>query len=118
MKAMRARHAQRPQGTLITMMTFDTDAPQNCGIVEEDACGIVTAFHEKMAHPPGHRANAAVYIFEPAVVDYIAGLRKPAPDISLDVIPAFLGKICTFHNTDYLRDIGTPESLKKAEEEY
>jgi mannose-1-phosphate guanylyltransferase len=112
------RHRQRPAGTDITMMTFDTDAPQSCGIVEEDARGIVTGFHEKVQNPPGTRANAAVYICELSVVDFIARLNKPKPDISLDVIPAYVGRICTFHNTGYLRDIGTPESLAKAERDF
>jgi mannose-1-phosphate guanylyltransferase len=34
------------------------------------------------------------------------------------VIPYFLGRIATFHNTEYHRDIGTPESLRRAEAEY
>src|SRR4029079_7105154 len=59
------RHATRPAGCAITMMTFDTDAPPTFGTVEEDAQGRVRAFHEKVARPPGNRANGAVYIFEP-----------------------------------------------------
>lgn len=112
------RHRQRPAGTDITMMTFDTDTPQSCGIVEEDVRGIVTAFHEKVQNPPSNRANAAVYIFEPGVIDFIAGLKKSQPDISLDVIPAYMGRICTFYNADYMRDIGTPESLVAAERDF
>jgi mannose-1-phosphate guanylyltransferase len=112
------RHRQRSTGADITMMTFDTDAPQSCGIVEVDERGIVTGFHEKDPNPPGHRANAAVYVFEPRVVDFIATLNKAAPDISFDVLPAFMGRICTFHNTDYLRDIGSPQSLAAAEREF
>ena len=112
------RHERRPSNCDITMMTFDTATPQSCGIIEEDANGIVTAFHEKVANPPGRRANAAVYIFEPSVVDFIASLKQTKPDISLDVIPAYLSRICTYHNTDYLRDIGTPESLAEAERDY
>ena len=112
------RHQQRPAGTLITMMTFRTDTPQTCGIVEEDPRGVVTAFHEKVANPPGERANAAVYIFEPGVVEFLAGLGKEVIDLSTEVMPAFLGRICTFHNSDYHRDIGTPESLQQAELEF
>jgi hypothetical protein len=33
-------------------------------------------------------------------------------------MPAFLGRICTFHNSGYHRDIGTLESLRKAEAEF
>lgn len=112
------QHDRRPAGTLITMMTFCTDAPQTCGIVEVDARGVVTAFHEKVANPPGNRANAAVYVFEPEVADFLASLGKDVIDLSTEVIPAFLGRICAFHNSDYHRDIGTLESLRRAEEEY
>lgn len=113
-----SRHQARPAGTDITMMTFDTDVPQTCGIVEEDAGGIVVAFHEKVANPPGNHANAAVYILEPSVIDFIASLDKEFVDLSTEVIPAYLGRMVTFHNSDYHRDIGTPESLAMAEREF
>lgn len=113
-----AAHVNRSAGTAMTMMTFDTDAPQTCGIVELDAQGVVQAFHEKVANPPGTRANTAVYIFESAVLDFIASLGKGVCDISTEVLPHFLGKIQTFHNTDYHRDIGNLESLALAAREY
>jgi mannose-1-phosphate guanylyltransferase len=52
------------------------------------------------------------------VVEFIASLRKRVVDLSTEVIPYFLGRIATFHNTEYHRDIGTPESLRRAEAEY
>ena len=117
-RAFIRRHELRPTGTLITMMTFRTDVPQTCGIIEEDGSGIVTAFHEKVANPPGNRANAAVYVFEPAVIDFLQGLDKEIIDLSTEVIPAFIGRICTFFNSGYHRDIGTLESLRRAELEF
>jgi len=112
-----ARHANRPPGCAITMMTFDTDAPQTCGIVEERA-GVVVAFHEKVANPPGTRANAAVYIFEPEVIAFMATLNKSVIDLSTEVLPYFLGRMCTFHNREYHRDIGNLKSLALAEREF
>jgi mannose-1-phosphate guanylyltransferase len=117
-RAFRERHARRPPGAAITMMTFETDAPRASGIVVEDAAGVVTEFHEKVANPPGNHANAAVYIFEPSVLDFLAALGGPVIDLSTEVLPHYLGRICTFHNADYHRDIGTLESLRKAELEY
>lgn len=111
-------HANRPTGTEITMMTFDTDMPQSCGIVELDERGVVVDFHEKVSDPPGTRANAAVYIFEPAVIDFLDRLGRPVIDISTEVLPRYLGRISSFHNADYHRDIGTPESLAQAEIEF
>lgn len=116
--AFREAHAQRPRAAVMTMMTFDTDAPSSCGIVETDAEGLVVRFHEKVGNPSGRRANGAVYILEPEVVDFVASLGKRFVDLSTEVIPRFLGRIATFHNVDYHRDIGTLESLRRAEVEY
>ena len=113
-----AAHRRRPAGAALTMMTFDTDAPRTCGIVELDARNLVRAFHEKVPDPPGIRANAAVYIVEPEVVGVLRALRREVIDFSTEVLPAFLGRIATYHNRDYHRDIGTLESLAKAEAEY
>lgn len=116
--AFMRRHQQRPAGVEITMMTFDTDAPQSCGIVTENTDGIITGFFEKVANPPGNHANGAVYIFEPSVLEFLSALAGPHIDLSTQVIPHFIGRMCTFHNADYHRDIGTPESLRLAELEY
>jgi len=102
----------------ITMMTFNTDAPANCGIVELDENGVVRAFHEKVKNPPGKLANAAVYILAPAVVEFIAGLNKEIIDFSNDVLPSYIGRINTFHNGTYHRDIGNIKSLAAAQIEY
>lgn len=113
-----SRHHARPVGCDMTMMTFSTDDPRSCGIVEEDARGLVTAFHEKVENPPGNHANAAVYIFEPEIFDFLEGLGKPVIDLSTEVIPNYIGRIATFHNHGYHRDIGSPESLAKANQDF
>lgn len=111
-------HENRKSGVEITMMTFDTDSPHTCGIIEQDEHGIVVGFHEKSPDPPGNRANAAVYIFEPSVIDFLASMNKQQIDLSTEVIPRFLGRIQSFHNPDYHRDIGNIKSLSLAEMEW
>jgi mannose-1-phosphate guanylyltransferase len=111
-------HRSRAIGAEITMMTFKTDTPQSCGIVELDSRGVVQQFHEKVDNPPGDLANAAVYIFEPTVISFLVSLGQNVIDISTEVLPAYLGRIQTFLNDDYHRDIGTPESLALAELEF
>ena len=113
-----AAHEARQKGVCITMMTFDADEPQNCGIVVLDSRGIVRSFHEKVSNPPGSLANGAVYIFEQEVIDFISSLDKKVCDISIDVLPSFIGRIQTYHNNNYHRDIGTPKALALAEIEY
>lgn len=111
-------HKMRKQGVEITMMTFKTDTPQSCGIVECDLDNIVIGFHEKISHPPGDEANAAVYIIEPNVIEFIESQNSEILDFSTQVLPHFLTRIQTFCNTGYHRDIGTPESLRLAHLEF
>ena len=117
-KAYINKHESRPPGTEITMMTFDTPTPETCGIVEVDHSGLIRAFHEKVANPPGNLANAAVYIVEPLVVDHLTSLNKSFIDFSTEVLPAYMGRIYTFHNVNYHRDIGNPESYLSAQIEF
>lgn len=112
------RHRNRPNGTEITMMTFRTDTPRSCGIVKVDGRGVVMELHEKVENPPGDVANAAVYIFEPSVLDFLASLPGPFIDVSTQVLPRYVGRMHTFFNADYHRDIGTLESLRLAHAEY
>lgn len=112
------RHVARPAGCEMTMMLFRTDAPQTCGIVEMDERGVVQKFHEKVENPPGNLANGAVYIFEPSVLEYMASLGKPFVDVSTEVVPKHLGRISSFENSIYHRDIGNPISFSLAEIEY
>ncbi len=112
------RFESRATNIEITMMTFYTDTPEACGVVELDDHGTVIAFHEKIKSPPSNLANAAVYIISPAVVDFIQLLNKEIIDFSTEVLPNFIGRMNTFHNDIYHRDIGTPKSLKQAIDEF
>jgi mannose-1-phosphate guanylyltransferase len=112
------QHAARPKSCAITMMTFATDQPQSSGIVELDEKGVIRAFYEKVENPPGNLANGAVYIFEPEVVDFCRSLGKLVIDISTEILPHFMGRIFTYHNDWYHRDIGTPDSLRAAHRDY
>lgn len=107
---LRYHSEQRPAHCPMTMMTFDTDVPETCGIIETDSNGVVQAFHEKVAHPPGCRANAAVYLLEPTVLRWLDE-RPDCTDFSTQVLPHFMGRIATWHNSGIHRDIGTLEQL-------
>lgn len=113
-----AAHRSRPSCCDITMMTFRTQTPESCGILELDRQGVVQAFHEKKKGNFGNLANGAVYILEPAVFDFLETLGKEEIDFSTEVIPAFTGRIFTAENTWYHRDIGTKESYLKAQRDF
>jgi len=111
-------HSIRPCESEMTMMIFETPDPKSSGIVEINARGIVTSFHEKVPCPLGNLANAAVYILEPTVLDYMVALGKSEIDFSIEVIPQFMGRISTFFNSSYHRDIGTVESWLEAQKDF
>lgn len=110
-------HRARPKNCVMTMMTFTTPTPESCGIVGLDTWGVVQNFYEKVEAPPNNLANAAVYIMEPEVIDCMVSLNKAFVDVSTEVIPKFMGKIFTYHNKIYHRDIGTMESWQQANKE-
>ena len=107
-------HTRRPKGTVITMMTFNCPVPSSSGIVEIDNKGIVIKSFEKVVNPPGKLANAAVYLVEPEVVEWL--VENPhVTDFSTEVLPYFVGRIATWENRGIHRDIGTIEMLKKSQ---
>ena len=111
-------HHSRPPNCLGTMMTFETDSPGSCGILQLDEAGTVLEMYEKTTGNHGNLANAAVYLFEKEVFESLGFPDVKEPDISNHLVPRFLGRLHTWHNTVYHRDIGTPEALAIAEKEY
>lgn len=111
-------HAGRQHPVLATMALFRTDNPSSCGIVVMDGDRIIREFHEKKANPPGNLANAAAFIFEPEIFDYLKATGKDVIDLSAEIIPELMGRIQGFEIKGYHRDIGTPGSLEMARNHY
>tara|TARA_B100001093_G_scaffold510373_1_gene576110 strand:+ start:997 stop:1713 length:717 start_codon:yes stop_codon:yes gene_type:complete len=108
-------HKNRPANTEITMMTYTTDDPKSCGVVKIDTSGIIEEFHEKVQNPPSTTANGAVYIVEASVVNYMERLKTVKVDFSVDVLPYYMGRIFTYYNDLYHRDIGNIRSYELAQ---
>jgi len=108
-------HRNRPHECKITMMTFIPPDPKQCGVVELSQDNIVIGFHEKVLNPPTHLANGAVFLMEGSVASFASNYPSDVFEISRDIIPAFLGKIITWHNDDYHLDIGTPDTYARAQ---
>jgi len=109
-------HHKRQSGCLLTMLTFNTDTPSSCGIVELDHQDIVQGFHEKVVNPPGNRANGALYAFEAPLLEHLNRMAPPPNDFSTEVIPRLIGRVQTWHTDQAYLDIGTPEALTAAQE--
>ena len=108
-----AAHRDRPNGCLMTMMTFETDRPSECGIVQLNKDNIVISFYEKQLNPPGNTANGAIYILSSELIQLFETTFKDAVDFSNDVIPALMGKIYAYKTKGQLIDIGTVENYNK-----
>ena len=98
------------------MLTFETNNPRECGIVEIDGNNILKNFHEKVENPPGNLANGAVYAFSEDFIEYLFKMQKTIEDISNDLIPLLSNRIFTYKTTSSFLDIGNHANLKKANE--
>ena len=111
-------HENKPSECLMSMLTFNTLNPSQCGIVQSDQNGILRGFFEKVSNPPGNRANGALYALDNDFFDYLKTIPENCFDFSTEVIPNLIGKIYTWHTNDMYLDIGTYESLNKALEHW
>jgi mannose-1-phosphate guanylyltransferase len=102
-------HELRPKYCLMTMMTFRTDTPSSCGIVEINKQNVVIDFHEKISSPPGNLANGAIYILSSKLIKILKKDYKYATDFSTEILPNLLGRIYVYETKNIFMDIGTPE---------
>ena len=114
LKKFISAHNAKPKQCLLTMLTFKTDNPRNCGIIETDQQGIMTNFFEKVENPPSNIANGAIYLFDYEFIEWIEERTFDGNDFSLNVLPLLKGRVQTFHTNKVFLDIGTPEALAKA----
>lgn len=112
--AFRDAHLNRPAGCEITMLTFRTETPSACGIVELDELNVVQGFHEKVENPPGDLANGAVYALSATAMDEIRERYFAESDFSTGVLPRFVGRIFSHETKEIFIDVGTPENYALA----
>jgi mannose-1-phosphate guanylyltransferase len=107
-------HNERPPECVMTMMTFRTDTPSTCGIVELNERGVVVGFHEKVSNPPGNLANGAVYIISAELLQNLAMNFRTVNDFSIEVLNLFVGRIFSHETTEVFMDVGTPLTYEQA----
>ncbi len=112
--AFLSAHRNKPSHCLLTMLTFNSKKPSQCGIVEKDSEGIVQAFHEKVKEPPGNCANGALYLFDSPFLEWLQKLGPEINDFSTEILPRLIGRINTWHTNSPFIDIGTIEALEEA----
>ena len=108
-------HKSRPKICMMTMMTFTTNQPEMCGIVDKNENNILTGFFEKVKNPPGNEANGAIYCLSHKLIRLMKTEFISTSDFSTEIIPRLLGKIYIHHSDKILIDIGSPEQYEKAQ---
>ena len=104
----------RPSESCLTMLTFNSENPSECGIVRTDKDNIMTEFHEKVSNPPGNTANGAVYLCDKRFFEIIDELDTNIFDLTEEVIPKLIGRVNCYKTKAFFADIGTPQSLLNA----
>jgi mannose-1-phosphate guanylyltransferase len=108
--------AHREYGGIATLTVFHSPQPSAGGVVELGTGGLVTGFTEKPAEPVSDLVNAGMYAFHPSVLDEI-GDRRPS-DIGHDLLPRLVGRARAVPVEGYFRDVGTPDTYRRAREEW
>jgi dTDP-L-rhamnose 4-epimerase len=99
--------------SVATIGLFETDVPEQCGVVEMDDAGTIWNFVEKSPRPPSRLANAGIYVASQAIFDTIP-VGRPV-DFGFDVFPRLKGKLKGYRLDGYFRDIGDLERYAQAQ---
>lgn len=98
---------------IATMGVNKVANPHQCGIVTVDQEGVVQGFVEKPANPAGDLAFSGILLATPAIFEAIP--KRIPSDIGFDVLPKLVGRMAAYPVSDYLVDIGTPDSYQYAQ---
>jgi histidinol-phosphate phosphatase family protein len=106
-----------------TLLVHPNNHPLDSDLLETDADGWVTAFHNR-PHPADrwfqNLVNAGLYVVRKAALQPWLTPLKPM-DFGKDLFPAMLrrgGKLFAYNSPEYIKDIGTPERYDKICAEY
>ncbi len=102
----------------VTLLLHPNGHPFDSDLVETDANGWVSAFHD-LPHPADHwfqnLVNAGLYVVRKSALGPWAGVSK-ALDFGKDLFPTMLrrgARLLGYSSPEYVKDIGTPERYDK-----
>ncbi len=102
---------------ILTMGLIKAPDPTACGIVGLDHHNRITSFVEKPREPKSDLANGGVYIAATDVFDTIESAAQKGNavlDLGYDILPQLVGRMYGYPISDFLTDIGTPQSYELA----
>ena len=104
----------RPSNICMTMLTFISENPSECGIVKTSENNIMTEFYEKVSNPPGNTANGAVYLCDQSFLKEVEKCDADVFDLTGEIISKMVTKVNCYHTNAFFADIWTPQSLANA----
>jgi mannose-1-phosphate guanylyltransferase/phosphomannomutase len=112
-----AAHAQ--SGALGTLFVHPNDHPHDSDLLAADEDGRILQFlpkpHEAGARLP-NLVSAALYVLDPAAIDFVPATGQS--DWGRDIFPAIVDAgqpLHAYRSVEYIKDIGTPDRLKRGE---
>lgn len=105
----------------VTLYSHPNSHPYDSDIIAADETDKVIEWSYKntpRTHDYKNLVNAGAYIISPSILGKIPEAQKT--DLEKDIIVPSLkdGKIYAYRCTEYVKDIGTPQRLKKVEDDY
>ena len=105
--------SHRRSRPVATVGLFETEVPEQCGVVEIDEAGTIWNFVEKSPRPPSRLANAGIYVASQAIFDWIPS-GQPV-DFGFDVFPRLSGQLKGYKLSAYFLDIGDLDRYQQAQ---
>lgn len=106
-----------------TLLLHPNDHPLDSDLVEANAEGWITAFHNR-PHAPNryfqNLVNAALYVINKEAIALWTKNIKPG-DFGKDLFPAMLragAKLRAYNSPEYIKDMGTPHRLDRVSAEF
>lgn len=98
----------------ISMGLFETNSPQECGILEMNNENVIVSFEEKPKNPISNLANAGVYIMNTKIFNNFQKTNELL-DISYNLLPNYINNMKGYIIEEFIYDIGDLNKLKFAE---
>lgn len=105
----------------VTLYTHPNSHPYDSDIAVADRYHVVSGWMGKREKRMGdykNQVNAGIYVVNSKVLDLIGEDRKTdwEKQIIMQLIPK--GRVYAYQCSEYVKDVGTPERLRKAEQDY
>lgn len=112
--------AHETAGAAATLLLHPNNHPLDSDLVEMEADGRITAFHNRPHDPNRHfqnLVNAGLYVLnKPALASFAAEMKATTPaqllDFGKDVFPQLLARgfhLQGYNSPEFIKDIGTPD---------